>query len=54
MNLIIDNIMFIPIAAYIIHYFYSFYSNFYKTNRNTMTDQELIGNFIYMKKALKK
>lgn len=54
MEVLLNNILFIPIIAYLFHYMYSFYSSFYKTNKQTIDSDELISNFIYVKKALRR
>lgn len=48
MNFIIDNILFLPIATYVAHYIYSFYSHYYKTNRNTQDMSTLLSNKVYL------
>lgn len=54
MNMIIDHLLFIPIFLYVVHYIFSFYSHYYKTNRNTMHMDELISNKIYRDRVLKR
>ncbi len=54
MNIIIDNLLMVPIIAFIGHYLYSFYSHYYKTNRNTISMEDLIGSKVYRDRALKK